>query len=334
MSATTGTGATVAAAPASAPALGADSLPGPRGGWPQAAPPKPDPSDQPGMPFGHKPSLWQSFVAFPLSLKLALVIIAVLVLVGVAAPWLAPYDPLEVDVTQKLQGWSRAHWLGTDYLGRDMLSRLLYGTRISVGVTALVLALVFLAGLVIGGVAGFFGGKVDSLIMRTCDIFMTIPSTVLAVFFVGVLGVGMANVVAALVLSSWPWYARIVRSVVLSVRERDYVLAARASGVPPMRVLIHHILPGVYAQLIVLVTLDIGHTMLHVAGLSFLGLGIAPPTPEWGVMINDARSYIYNQPMLVVLPGLMLFLTVMAFNRVGDALRDMLDPSLMAGGKK
>lgn len=294
----------------------------------------PEPTPEPDMALGHKPGLWQMFLGFPLSLKLALIIIAVLIVVGVAAPWLAPYDPLEVDVTQKLQGWSRAHWLGTDYLGRDMLSRLLYGTRISVGVTALVLALVFLAGLLIGGVAGFFGGKVDAVIMRVCDIFMTIPSTVLAVFFVGVLGVGMVNVVAALVLSGWPWYARIVRSVVLSVRERDYVLAARASGVPPLRVLINHILPGVYAQLIVLVTMDIGHTMMHVAGLSFLGLGIEPPTPEWGVMINESRSYIYSRPMLVVLPGVMLFLTVMAFNRVGDALRDKLDPSLMAGGGK
>ena len=284
--------------------------------------------------YDSKPGLWQTFLGFPFSLKLALLIIAALVLVGFAAPWLAPHDPLEVDVTQKLQGWSREHWLGTDYLGRDMLSRLLYGTRISVGVTALVLSLVFLVGLIVGGIAGFFGGKVDSIVMRVCDIFMTIPSTVLAVFFVGVLGVGLVNVVLAMVLSQWPWYARIVRSVVLSVRERDYVLAARASGVPQFRVLTDHILPGVYAQLIVLATMDIGNTMIHVAGLSFLGLGIAPPTPEWGVMINESRSYIYSRPMLVVLPGLMLFLTVMAFNRVGDALRDKLDPSLMAGGSK
>ncbi len=290
---------------------------------------EPEPVD-----YDRKPGLWQTFMGFPFSLKLALAIIAALVLIGFAAPWLAPYDPLEVDVTQKLQGWSRAHWLGTDYLGRDMLSRLLYGTRISVGVTALVLSLVFLVGLIVGGVAGFFGGKVDSVIMRVCDIFMTIPSTVLAVFFVGVLGVGLSNVVLAMVLSQWPWYARIVRSVVLSVRECDYVLAARASGVPQMRILSDHILPGVYAQLIVLATMDIGNTMIHVAGLSFLGLGIAPPTPEWGVMINESRSYIYSRPMLVVLPGLMLFLTVMAFNRVGDALRDKLDPSLMAGGSK
>ena len=288
----------------------------------------------PALAFDHKESLWQKVKGFPLSLKFALFVIAVLVFIGIAAPLLAPHDPLDVDVTQKLQGWSSTHWLGTDYLGRDMLSRLLYGTRYSVGVTAIVLSLVFLVGLIVGGVAGFFGGKVDSIIMRVCDIFMTIPSTVLAVFFVGVLGVGITKVVLAMVLSQWPWYARIVRSVVLSVREREYVLAARASGMPQMQVLIKHILPGVYAQLIVLATMDIGNTMIHVAGLSFLGLGIAPPTPEWGVMINESRSYIYAQPMLVVLPGLMLFFTVMAFNRVGDALRDTLDPSLMAGGKK
>ena len=246
----------------------------------------------PALAFDHKESLWQKVKGFPLSLKFALFVIAVLVFIGIAAPLLAPHDPLDVDVTQKLQGWSSTHWLGTDYLGRDMLSRLLYGTRYSVGVTAIVLSLVFLVGLIVGGVAGFFGGKVDSIIMRVCDIFMTIPSTVLAVFFVGVLGVGITNVVLAMVLSQWPWYARIVRSVVLSVREREYVLAARASGMPQMQVLIKHILPGVYAQLIVLATMDIGNTMIHVAGLSFLGLGIAPPTPEWGVMINESRSYI------------------------------------------
>ena len=263
-----------------------------------------------------------------------LTLVILLVLTALFAPWLAPHDPNWQDAAARLQGPGAGHWLGTDSYGRDLLSRLLYGTRYSVGVTAIVLSLVFLVGLIVGGVAGFFGGKVDSIIMRVCDIFMTIPSTVLAVFFVGVLGVGITNVVLAMVLSQWPWYARIVRSVVLSVREREYVLAARASGMPQMQVLIKHILPGVYAQLIVLATMDIGNTMIHVAGLSFLGLGIAPPTPEWGVMINESRSYIYAQPMLVVLPGLMLFFTVMAFNRVGDALRDTLDPSLMAGGKK
>ena len=277
-------------------------------------------------------SVWGWFKGQPLSLQVALILIAALVLIAVFAPLLAPFDPNEVDVTQKLQGWSERHWLGTDYLGRDVLSRLLYGARVSLGTSLLILCLVFIVGVVMGGISGFLGGKVDAVIMRVCDIFMTIPSTVLAVFFVGVLGVGMVNVVVAMTLAKWSWYARIVRSVVLSVRERDYILAARASGVSPLRILVEHILPGVYAQLVVLLTLDIGNTMLHVSGLSFLGLGISPPTAEWGVMINDARHFIYSQPMLVVMPGFMLFLSVMAFSRLGDALRDRLDPTLMAGG--
>lgn len=294
----------------------------------------PKPTEPSPVFFGHKEGLGQKFMRFPLSLKFAVFIIALLVFAGLAAPWLAPYDPLEVDVSRKLQGWSIDHWLGTDYLGRDMLSRLLYGTRISVGVTAIVLGLVFLLGLLIGGIAGFLGGRVDAVIMRVCDVFMTFPLSVLAVFFVGVLGAGLLNVVVAMVLASWPWYARMVRNVVLSVRARDYVLAARASGLPQMRILSKHILPSVYAQLMVLTTMDVGNTIIHVAGLSFLGLGVVPPTPEWGVMINDARSYIYSRPMLVIWPGLLLFLTVMAFNRVGDALRDRFDPGLMAGGGK
>ena len=189
----------------------------------------------PALAFDHKESLWQKVKGFPLSLKFALFVIAVLVFIGIAAPLLAPHDPLDVDVTQKLQGWSSTHWLGTDYLGRDMLSRLLYGTRYSVGVTAIVLSLVFLVGLIVGGVAGFFGGKVDSIIMRVCDIFMTIPSTVLAVFFVGVLGVGITNVGLAMVLSQWPWYARIEQSADINLltpaeRAQGYYFKFIAAG--------------------------------------------------------------------------------------------------------
>ena len=275
-------------------------------------------------------SLWQRFLRTPLTLKISFVLIAMLLLMCVAAPLLAPHDPNDVDVTQKLLGWSRQHWLGTDHLGRDNLSRLIYGTRISLGSAAAILALVLFIGISVGGLSGFFGGKVDTLIMRVCDVFLTFPTFVLAMFFVGVLGVGMVNVIIAIVLSHWAWYARIVRSIVLSMRERDYMLAARASGASQLRVFIEHLLPGVLSQIVVLATLDIGHMMLHVSGLSFLGLGIAPPTPEWGVMINDARNFIYTQPMLVALPGCMLFITVMAFNRVGDALRDKLDPTLVA----
>lgn len=166
--------------------------------------------------------------------------------------------------------------------------------------------------------------------MRICDVFLTFPTFVLAMFMVGVLGSGMTNVVIAIVLSHWAWYARIVRSLTLSMSSRDYVLAARVAGAGELRIFGEHVLPGVVAQILVLTTLDIGHMMLHVSGLSFLGLGIAPPTAEWGVMINDAREFVWTQPLLIAWPGLAIFLTVMAFNRIGDALRDRIDPVLAA----
>lgn len=275
-------------------------------------------------------SLWQRFLRAPLGLKISFALVAVLALICVAAPLLAPFDPNDVDVTQKLLGWNSRHWLGTDHLGRDNFSRLIYGARVSLGSAAAILTLVLCIGIGVGGLSGFVGGKVDTFIMRICDMFLTFPTFVLAMFFVGVLGVGMLNVIIAIVLSHWAWYARIVRSIVLSMREREYMLAARASGASRLRIFVEHLLPGVLSQIVVLATLDIGHMMLHVSGLSFLGLGISPPTPEWGVMINDARNFIYTQPMLVALPGFMLFITVMAFNRVGDALRDKLDPILTA----
>ena len=280
---------------------------------------------------GHAPAtLWQHLARAPVMLKISYIIVALLVLAVVAAPVIAPFAPNEVDLSLKLQGLSSTHLLGTDHLGRDTLSRLIYGTRVSLGSTAAIMLLVLSAGITLGGLAGFLGGKVDSIIMRTCEVFMTFPTFVLAMFFVGALGVGMTNVIIAIALSHWAWYARIVRSIVLSMSQRDYILAARAAGASKLRIFIVHLLPGVVSQIVVLATLDIGHMMLHVSGLSFLGLGISPPTAEWGVMLNDARNFIYTSPMLIAMPGLMLFVTVMAFNRIGDALRDRLDPTLVA----
>jgi nickel transport system permease protein len=262
--------------------------------------------------------------------RLALAIVALLALCIVAAPLIVPYDPELVDLAQKLQAPSAAHWLGTDHLGRDMLSRLVYATRISLGSVAIILLLILALGIIVGGASGFIGGRFDRIVMRFCDVFLTFPTFVLAMFMIGVLGTGMVNVIMAVVLSHWAWYARIVRSLVLSLRERDYVAAAEIAGAGRLRIFIEHILPGVMAQLVVLATLDIGHMMLHVAGLSFLGLGVAAPTPEWGVMINDARQFVWTQPLLVLWPGLMILISVMAFNRLGDALRDRLDPAFRA----
>jgi nickel transport system permease protein len=257
------------------------------------------------------------------------------VILGAAifAPYVAPHDPVAVDLTARLLPPSPDHWLGTDHLGRDVLSRLIWGARTSLGSVAAIICLLLLIAMLVGCLAGYMGGKVDAVLMRTCDVFLTFPTFILALCIVGVLGTGMVNVIIAIAMTHWAWYARIIRSLVLSLRSREYVLAARVAGSSRPRILGRHILPPVAAHLVVLATLDLGHMMLHVAGLSFLGLGVQPPTPEWGVMINDARQHIWEHPQLIMLPGLMIFISVMAFNLLGDAVRDRLDPYVGKGMK-
>ncbi|QGZ35404.1 nickel ABC transporter permease subunit NikC [Stappia indica] len=262
--------------------------------------------------------------------RIALAVVALLLVAALAGPWISPHDPDAIDLTQRLQGADAVHWLGTDHLGRDILSRLIAGVRVSLGVVALTLALILVLGIVVGGASGFIGGRTDQLIMRVTDVFLTFPTLVLALFMIGMLGTGLVNVVIAIALSHWAWYARIVRGIVLSLRHRDYLLAARLAGASRLRIFAAHLLPATLSQLLVLATLDIGHMMLHVSGLSFLGLGVAPPTAEWGVMIGDARQFVWTAPMLIFWPGLALFVSVMAFNILGDALRDRLDPHLRA----
>ncbi|MEX5587399.1 nickel ABC transporter permease subunit NikC [Pseudomonas urmiensis] len=267
-------------------------------------------------------------LSFNYSLILGVVLVALLALLAIFGQWLAPHDPDLVDLSQRLLPPDARHWLGTDHLGRDLLSRLIVGTRLSLGSVMLTLALVLLLGIVIGGVAGFVGGKLDLLIMRLCDMFMTFPTLVLAFFFVTLLGTGLSNVIVAIALSHWAWYARMVRGLVIAQRGREYLLASRLAGASRWMRLRQHVLPNIAGPLLVLATLDIGHMMLHVSGLSFLGLGVTPPTAEWGVMINDAKEFIWTHPQLLLLPGLMIFFSVMAFNLLGDALRDRLDPTL------
>lgn len=262
--------------------------------------------------------------------RIALAVVVLLVVAAVAGPWISPHDPDAIDLTARLQGADAVHWLGTDHLGRDILSRLIAGVRVSLGVVAVTLALILVLGIVVGGASGFIGGRTDQLIMRVTDVFLTFPTLVLALFMIGMLGTGLVNVVIAIALSHWAWYARIVRGIVLSLRHRDYLLAARLAGASRLRIFAAHLLPATLSQLLVLATLDIGHMMLHVSGLSFLGLGVAPPTAEWGVMIGDARQFVWTAPMLIFWPGLALFVSVMAFNILGDALRDRLDPHLRA----
>nr|WP_221192460.1 nickel ABC transporter permease subunit NikC [Atlantibacter sp. RC6] len=260
--------------------------------------------------------------------RLALLSLALLMTIALTSQWWLPFDPLAIDLPQRLLPPDGTHWLGTDHLGRDIFSRLLAATRVSLGSVLACLLLVLTLGLVIGGSAGLMGGRADQLMMRTTDMFMTFPTSILSFFMVGVLGTGLVNVILAIALSHWAWYARMVRSIVISLRHREFVLAARMSGANRWHLFFDHLAGAVMPSLLVLATLDIGHMMLHVAGMSFLGLGVSAPTPEWGVMINDARQYIWTQPMQMFWPGLALFISVMTFNLLGDALRDQLDPHL------
>jgi nickel transport system permease protein len=266
-----------------------------------------------------------------LPIYLALALAGAFLVAAVFAPFIAPYDPNLVDLSAKLQNPSAAHWLGTDHLGRDVASRLLYGTRMSLGSVLLCIALILVIAVPIGGAAGYLGGRIDQALMRFCDGMMTFPTVVLALFLIGILGTGLTNVIIAIAISHFAFYARMVRSVVMTLRQSDYVLAARIAGAGRVRVFIDHFMPSIGAQLVVLTSLDVGHIMLHVSGLSFLGLGVATPTAEWGVMIADGRQFVFGQPLLIVVPGLCLFLAVMAANILGDALRDRLDPHNLAG---
>lgn len=260
--------------------------------------------------------------------RFALLILLGLLFVALTCQWWMPFDSQAIDLSARLLPPGSQHWLGTDHLGRDIFSRLMAATRVSLGAVLLCLLLVLAIGLTAGGCAGLLGGRVDQAIMRLADIFMTFPTSILSFFMVGVLGSGLTNVILAIALSHWAWYARMVRSLVISLRGREYVLAARLSGAGYLHLFRDHLAGAVFPSLLVLASLDIGHMMLHVAGMSFLGLGVTAPTPEWGVMINDARQYIWTQPLQMLWPGLALFISVMAFNLVGDALRDRLDPHL------
>ena len=259
---------------------------------------------------------------------LGLGLAALILTAAIVGPWLSPFDPNAVNLVARLQGPSASHWLGTDHLGRDILVRLLVGARVSLGSVAVTLSLILALGIGIGGTAGFVGGRTDQVIMRCTDVFLTFPTLVLALFMVGMLGTGLVNVVIAIALSHWAWYARIVRGIVLSLKHRDFILASRLAGAGRLRIFATHLLPATLSQLVVLATLDIGHIMLHVSGLSFLGLGVVAPTAEWGVMLNDARQFVWTEPHLMIWPGLALFVSVMAFNLLGDAIRDRLDPHL------
>lgn len=250
----------------------------------------------------------------------------VLVVSAAAAPLLTPYDPLVIDVRNGLAPPSLAHPLGTDHLGRDVLSRLLFGARASLGTAGVVVALITAIGTAVGMVSGFLGGWVDQILMAFVDVLLAFPSFILALVVAGLLGPGIRNVVLGLALVRWVGCARVVRSLVLSLREREYIQAARSIGARGWHILWRHITPNVLGSVLILATLDLGHTLLNLSGLSFIGLGVQLPAPEWGAMLNYGRPYIQTAPLLMVFPGAAITLSVLAANLLGDALRDLLDP--------
>lgn len=254
------------------------------------------------------------------------VLLAVFTVTAVAAPLLAPHDPAAVDVVRKLAPPSAQFPLGTDHLGRDVLSRLLHGARISLGATVLAAFAIATTGLVLGTLAGFVGGIVDAAISRVIDILLAFPGLLLALALTGVLGPNLRNLLLAVIVVSWAGYARVVRGAVLAERERSYVEAARAAGASNPRIIVRHLLPNIVAPIVVLTTLDMAAILLGISALSFLGLGVQPPTAEWGAMLAEARPYLSRAPDLMLFPGLAIFLAALAFNLVGDGLRDVLDP--------
>jgi len=259
---------------------------------------------------------------------LGLVIIVVLVLTAILAPWLAPDNPYAVTLAGRLQPPSNGHLLGTDELGRDILSRLIYGARVELWVGIVTVALSGLIGVTGGLVAGYLGGHWDTLIMRVVDIFLAFPVIILAIAIVAVRGPGLTNVLIALALVYWTTYARVVRSVVLTIREEEYTWAARTLGATPLRIMFRHLLPNTLAPLLVLGSLGMGNAILSEAALSFLGLGIQPPEASWGSMLNFGMQFLRNASFLSTWPGLAIFVTVLGFNLLGDGLRDALDPRL------
>jgi ABC-type dipeptide/oligopeptide/nickel transport system permease subunit len=248
-------------------------------------------------------------------------------LVAVVGPRLLAYEPNAVNVIEKLAGPTAAHPFGTDYLGRDVLSRTVDAAHRSLGTALIVVACVITVSLVFGALAGFAGGAVDALIMRIVDVKLALPSMVLALVLVGALGPRLSTLILSLTVAQAPWYIRLIRGLVLRERERPYVLVARVHGAGPVAVVWRHVLPAVLGQLVILATLDLGHVVLAVAGLSFLGLGAQPPDAEWGAMLSDGRITFVQQPLVMIVPGFCISWTVCAANLVGDALRDVLDPN-------
>ena len=263
--------------------------------------------------------------------KGAMLGLAVLLLwaaLAVVAPFITPHDPLRQQLGDALKDPSLTNPLGTDYLGRDILTRILYGARYSLAIGFAAVAIGALLGIPLGAISGYYCGLVDLIIQRFIDILLSFPGFLLALSLVAVLGVGIENVVIAVGVGVTPSFVRLVRASTLSIRQLTYIEAARCIGANDFKIIFHHVLPNAMAPVIVQATLSLGSAILLAAGLGFLGLGVQPPTPEWGTMLGEGRNYIFSNPNMATFPGIAIFLTVLAFNMVGDGLRDALDPHL------
>ena len=269
---------------------------------------------------------WLSFRSNTMAM-IGLGILVLLVFVAAAAPLISPHDPFVQDLGNRLAPLGTdSHVFGTDSLGRDILSRLIYGARITLYIVALVALIAPIAGLLVGTVSGYVGGWTDTVLMRITDIFLAFPRLVLALAFVAALGTGIENAVLAISLTAWPPYARIARAETLTIRSSDFISAIKLQGAGPLRIITNHIWPLCISSLIVRVTLDMAGIILAAAGLGFLGLGAQPPSPEWGAMISEGRRFILDHWWVATMPGLAIFTVSLAFNLLGDGLRDVLDP--------
>ena len=258
---------------------------------------------------------------------IGVVLVVVFVVFAVFAPWIAPQDPASINLPIRLSTPSHSHWFGTDELGRDILSRTIYGARISMFVGGCVVLISLALGLIIGSIAGYYGGKIDRFVnVVVMNAFLSFPGILLAIAFVAFRGPGVFNLVLALSLGGWVGYARLVRGQVLAAREREFVEAARALGASDLRIITRHILPNIIQPVIVQAAIGMAGAILAEATMSFLGLGVPPPTASWGTMLNDARAHLFDAPHLVLFPALAVMLAVLSFNFIGDALRDYLDP--------
>jgi peptide/nickel transport system permease protein len=256
-----------------------------------------------------------------------IILVIMFAFAAIFAPWISPQDPAHIDLPNRLQSPSAQHWCGTDELGRDILSRLIWGARISLFVGSSVVAGSLALGLIIGSLAGYYGGGIDRFVnVVVMNAFLSFPGILIAIAFVAFRGPGIFNLVLALSLGGWVGYARLVRAQVLAVREREFVEAARALGAGDLHIVTRHILPNIIQPVIVQAAIGMAGAVLAEATMSFLGLGVPPPTASWGSMLNDARSHLFDAPHLVLFPAVTVMLAVLAFNFIGDALRDLLDP--------